>query len=489
VSAARIRVRSSDWFAGPWQLYEALGSPVPRVLLESARSGVPAGRYSILAEDPFLIFRYKGGLASLSGPRIGSRTLRTDDPLTLLQKLLRTYRSETSDGLPPFASGAIGYLSYECKDWLLPRCQTRLRSQLELPEAYFLFFDRSIVWDHQKNQMLFCQADLPDVPGPRPSLENWERECRAALSIRKARSSVSMPAEEPCVMDINCSMRQDEYEEAVRRIQSEIRSGEIFQANLAHRFEFALPQGAREAYRRLREVNPSPFFGLLEAEDFEIVSGSPERLLRLEGRALETRPIAGTRRRGKDRRQDEDLSTELLLSEKERAEHVMLVDLERNDLGRVCAYGSVHVDEFLTLEDYSHVKHIVSNVRGTLQEGSDAIDALRAFFPGGTITGAPKIRCMQIIDEVETVPRGPYTGSLGYLSFAGGMDFNILIRSLVVKDGRATLHVGAGIVADSDPEKEYHETLYKAEAVLQAVFGAENVHAFFRDRGLAARVS
>ncbi len=342
----------------------------------------------------------------------------------------------------------------------------------------FLFFDHSVVWDHFERCLFFC--------GETP--EDLERECRHAVS-RAAERGLPFVSDEAPGMDIRSSMRKDEYEEAVRRVQKEISAGEIFQANLSHRFEFALPQGAREAYGRLREVNPSPFFGLFEGGDFEIVSGSPERLLRLCGRALDTRPIAGTRKRGKDWKQDEALGEELLLSEKERAEHIMLVDLERNDLGRVCEYGSVHVDELMVVEDYSHVKHIVSNVRGALRRDLDALDALAAFFPGGTITGAPKIRCTQIINQIETLPRGPYTGSLGYFSFTGEMDFNILIRSLVVKDRVATLHAGAGIVADSNPSKEYYETLHKAEAVLEAVFGAEKVGHFFRERGLAARVS
>jgi anthranilate/para-aminobenzoate synthase component I len=356
---------------------------------------------------------------------------------------------------------------------------------------FFLFFDRAIVWDHQQGRMVFCRTSIPGVPRRDGSLKTWEQACREALQSAGARQrrGSSALAEEDVPMEVHCSMRQDQYEEAVRKAQDCIREGEIFQANLAQRFEFALPMGVREAYRRLRQVNPSPFFGLLEAGDFAIVSGSPERLLRLDGRRLQTRPIAGTRRRGRDARQDRTLSAELLLSEKERAEHVMLVDLERNDLGRVCEFGSVHVDELMTLEDYSHVKHIVSNVRGTLREGLDACDALAACFPGGTVTGAPKIRCLQIIDELENTARGPYTGSLGYVSFTGDMDFNILIRSLVVKDGLASLHAGAGIVADSDPTREYHETLHKAEAVLEAVFGAEKVREFLRGRGVDARVS
>jgi len=474
----RLRAKRSDWFSGPWELYRALASP-PSVLLESARVTLSTGRYSILGHKPFLIFRYENGHLSLSGPNLKEKRFATNEPFNVLKSLVRLHAVGPTPGLPPFPAGAIGYLSYECKDQLLPRSGSRLRGEAVVPEMYFLFFDHSIVWDHQEHCLFFC--------GERP--EDLERECRDALLRAVSRPLPFLAQEEGEAPDIRCSMRQEEYEESVRRVQVEIAAGEIFQANLAHRFEFALPQGARAAYGRLREVNPSPFFGLLEGGDFDIVSGSPERLLRLDGRVLDTRPIAGTRKRGKDFKQDEALGAELLLSEKERAEHVMLVDLERNDLGRVCEYGSVHVDELMAVEDYSHVKHIVSNVRGALREDLDALDALAAFFPGGTITGAPKVRCAQIIDGIETVPRGPYTGSLGYLSFTGDMDFNILIRSLVVKDGVSTLHAGAGIVADSDPAKEYHETLYKAEAVLQAVFGAEKVGQFFRERGLAARVS
>lgn len=480
-----LRARQAEWFTDPWELYRALEGAGGRALLESARAGGATGRWSILAEKPFLTFQFRDGRVHLSGPVTGNKSFHTEDPLGVLQKLVRAYAVEPAGPMPAFGAGAIGYLSYECKDTLLPRTASRLREELPLPEMTFFFFDRSIVWDHIERRLWFCHAPIPGLGEPAP--ERWERDCRRFLERRLSRETlfIQEPVQKPA--DIRCSMSPEEYTQAVRAVQREIRSGEIFQANLAHRFDFELPQGAREAYARLRELNPSPFFGILEGDGFEIVSGSPERLLKLEGRSLQTRPIAGTRRRGADRREDERLAEELLLSEKERAEHVMLVDLERNDLGRVCEYGSVDVDEFLALEEYSHVRHIVSNVRGTLREGLDAFDALRAFFPGGTITGAPKIRSMQVIDSLETVGRGPYTGSLGYFSFAGGMDFNILIRSLIVKDGYATLHAGAGIVADSDPEKEYHETLHKAEAVLQAVFGPENVREFFR--GVAARVS
>jgi anthranilate/para-aminobenzoate synthase component I len=480
--------RKTDWFAGPWELYRSLPPAQPAVLLESARLTPRTGRYSILGADPFLIFRYAHGCVSLSGPAAAPKAFATQDPWGVFRKLFRSFRNEASPDAP-FAGGAIGYLGYEFKDHLGPRVSSRHRGELELPEMYFLFFDRAVVWDHREKTVLFCRTHVPGVAQSGPSAETWESACRGALTERRSRVSEVAAKRADGPMEIRFSMSAEEYEEAVRRAQAHIREGEIFQANLSHRLSFELPCTAREAYARLRDVNPSPFFGLLEAEDFQILSGSPERLLCLSGRSLETRPIAGTRKRGADAKKDEALSVELLLSEKERAEHVMLVDLERNDLGRVSEYGSVRVDELMALEHYSHVKHIVSNVRGVLREDLDALDALAAFFPGGTITGAPKIRCMQIIDEIETVPRGPYTGSLGYLSFAGDMDFNILIRSLAVKGGRAALNVGAGIVADSDPSKEYHETLYKAEAVLEAVFGKENVLAFFRERGLAARLS
>jgi para-aminobenzoate synthetase component 1 len=403
----------------------------------------------------------------------------------LLKKIFRKYRVSPDPSLPPFSTGAIGYFAYECKDYLEERLRSRFRAELSVPEIYFLFFDASIVWDHAKHRIHWCQWKDRGWAGCSPGPKEWRKKFLGRKKVLKipAKRKVSPR------MELGFSMDEKAFSAAVNQAKTYIRQGEIFQANLSHRISFKSPEGARPLYARLREVNPSSFFGILEGEDFEIISGSPERLLRLEGRSLETRPIAGTRARGNDPVQDEALSLDLFLSEKERAEHVMLVDLERNDLGRVCDYGSVQVDEFMTLENYSHVKHIVSNVRGTLREGFDAFDAFKAFFPGGTITGAPKIRCMQIIDELETVPRGPYTGSLGYLSFSGDMDFNILIRSLVLRDGMAWLNVGSGIVADSDPKKEYHETLHKAKAVLQAVFGEKNVREFYERRGITALIS
>ena len=290
-------------------------------------------------------------------------------------------------------------------------------------------------------------------------------------------------------LKIEQSMDRQDFTRAVRSIQRRIRQGDIFQANLTHRLRFRLDAKLLpRVYDAMRRVNPSPFFGYLDAGDFQILSGSPERLVKLSARDLSTRPIAGTRRRGRTRKEDQKLASELLLSDKERAEHIMLVDLERNDLGRVSEYGSVAVDELMQIEDYSHVKHIVSNVRGRLRSGLDGFDAIKAFFPGGTITGAPKISSVRILRDTETVPRGPYTGSLGYFGSTGDMDFNILIRSLFVKDGWAMLHVGAGIVADSDPDKEYDETLHKAKGVLRALIGPRELERFMAERGVTAGV-
>ena len=477
--------KTLPWLGEPFEFYLRFKGASPSVLLESARSGSPAGRYSIAAKDPFLVLEYRDGRTALrSGPAGKSVRTTAEDPFRVLKKLMRQYAFDAPTGCPPFMTGAVGFAGYECQTLVEPHAGLKADKARVLPDLYFMFFDRGIVWDHQKREILI------GVRGSAAELEHFEKKVRINFARRPKGAAKRKDRQARAgVMALQSSFGERDFMDAVGRAQRYIREGEIFQANLSQRFSFLLKQKPEAVYSALRRINPSPFFGVLDALKFQIVSGSPERLLKLENGMLETRPIAGTRWRGHNKREDERLSMDLLLSEKERAEHVMLVDLERNDLGRVSEYGSVTVDELMTLENYSHVKHIVSNVRGVLRQGLDAVDAFRAFFPGGTITGAPKIRCMQIIEELEPVARGPYTGSLGYFSFSGNMDFNILIRSLVVQKQRATLHVGAGIVADSDPRSEYHETLYKAEAVLSAVFGAGRAKAFLRKRGALARLS
>ncbi len=268
---------------------------------------------------------------------------------------------------------------------------------------------------------------------------------------------------------LSYSMSKTQYMRAVRKVKQYIAAGDIYQANIAQQLSAPFNGDAFSFYRSLIDINPSPFSAFIDAKHFQIASCSPERLLKVHGRTAETRPIAGTRPRSAKKKEDEALAKELLLNKKEKAEHLMLVDLERNDLGRVCEYKSVHVNEFMVREDYSHVFHIVSNVRGTLQKNKDSFDAIQACFPGGTITGCPKIRSMEIICEVENLKRGIYTGSIGYINFNGDLDLNIAIRTAILKNKKIFFSAGAGIVADSDPEREYYETLYKAEALVRAL--------------------
>ncbi len=452
-----------DLSCTPSALYRALRGTGPGVLLESARVSPRLGRWSLVSARPRAVLRWQNGKTTFGPPGRPAKTLGAD-PFDALQKLLRERRTARTDGAPPFAGGAVGFVGYEAKAFIEPALTRYAREDLGLPWMYFLFLNEGVLFDHTSGETLLFAAD-----GGRTALGALEKKVHRAL-----RTTLSWNFEKKAAVRsprLECSVSRRKFIAMVMKAKEHIRRGDIYQANLSQRFTFPLTSSADAVYERLKALNPSSFFGFLDAGDFQILSGSPERLLKLEGRRLETRPIAGTRPRGRGADKDRAVSLELLLSEKERAEHVMLLDLERNDLGRVAEYGSVAVDELMALEDYSHVKHIVSNVRAVLRDGLDAVDAFKAFFPGGTITGAPKVRSMQVIDALEPVARGPYTGSMGYFSFTGDMDFNIIIRSLVLQNGRAHLQVGAGIVADSDPEREYDETLHKAEAVLAAVFG------------------
>ncbi len=440
----------------PFTLFQSWAPAGPGVLLESARVSPKTGRYSIVAREPFLIFEASGDRIALREGR-STRVLRAD-PFKVAAALLKKYATPARAGFPPFTGGAIGYVGYEAKSLIEPGL-FRKRPGAGLPDIYLLFFEDVIVLDHEARELTLFGKRLAQ-------LERILKEASRPGGIVETEEAPPRPATE---MKRVCSRKA--FIKSVKKAKDTIRRGEIFQANLSQRFSFNVHENASGIYPRLRRINPSPFFGILEAGSFQILSGSPERLVRLENGVIETRPIAGTRPRGRTAREDAANSLDLLLSEKERAEHIMLVDLERNDMGRVAEYGSVHADELMAVEEYSHVKHIVSNVRGRLRSGLGAVDVFKAFFPGGTITGTPKIRSMQIIDELEPVARGPYTGSLGYFSFSGNMDFNILIRSLVLKDGKAHLQAGAGIVADSDPQKEYDETLHKAEALREALLG------------------
>ncbi len=340
--------------------------------------------------------------------------------------------------------GLFGYASYEANRFL-EKVPTAEVNDIGMPEIHFFLPATLLFFDKLKREAWLVSQEPFKVPEDKPYEGSFTAEFRGF------------------------NMTKDYFYRAVEKIKEYIASGDSFQVNFSQRLDFSFKGSSVELYRRLREINPSPFSFYMDLGGFKGVSCSPERLLRVEGNLAQTRPIAGTRRRGKDYTENERLERELFLSEKERAEHVMLVDLERNDLGKVCKYGTVEVDELMVPERYSHVVHIVSNVKGILKEGISHIDALKALFPGGTITGAPKVRTMEIIAELEPTWRNLYTGSVGYLGFNGVSDFNIVIRTLLIKEETAYLQVGAGIVWDSEANKEYKETLHKARALLASL--------------------
>jgi para-aminobenzoate synthetase component 1 len=440
-----------------------------RFLLESTRQGGPLGRYSFAGGSPRFVFQTKGeGIAIQESPALLSGdgyTSRDRSPLFTLRRLLNEAFVPQDPSLPPFQGGAVGYFSYELvRQW--ERLPERALDDLNLPEAVLLFVELLIAFDHAEGDLwlIFNPGGARFRREERTAL--WDEGMERIDSLSRRIFSPVEPDEEPFTPALfRPFMAREEYIERVRRCQEYIAAGDIFQANLSHRF--SAPIGITSPltlYRRLSVVNPSPFSAYLDLGDFSLVGSSPERLIKRTGNHVETRPIAGTRPRGVLPDEDRRLAEELLSNEKERAEHIMLVDLERNDLGKISRFGSVKVDEWMGIERYSHVLHIVSNVSGELLPGKDAVDQLQAVFPGGTITGVPKIRCMEIINELEPVVRGPYTGAIGYLGAGGDLDLSIAIRTLVIKKETLYLQVGAGIVADSDPEREYEETLHKAAA-------------------------
>jgi aminodeoxychorismate synthase component I len=471
----------------PMSALEALRSGGHAVLLESARVNERTGRYSFVTADPYLIFRSKGENVELSLPatpagKYGRRASVNKKPLLKLRELLANYRTERIEGLPPFTGGAAGFFSYDFVRQFEAVSQHAKRD-LDIPEAYFVFVDLVVAFDHLLDRSWIIVnpgAREQEMGFRRPDPDQWERlydeaAVRLMATEEKLRARV-LPGPPASArtgggqVRLEPNMPREAFLSMVLRCKEYIAAGDIYQANLSQRFTAAIG-GADplHLYQVLREINPSPFAAFLDFEGLQLVSSSPERLVRLVKGVADTRPIAGTRRRGSDNAETRGLSAELLTNEKERAEHIMLLDLERSDLGRVCDFGTVVVDELMVVEDYSHVIHIVSNVRGRLSPGKDGCDLIRAVFPGGTITGVPKVRCMEIIDELEPVARGPYTGSIGYLANTGDLDLNIIIRTVVVKDQQAHVQVGAGIVADSSPQREYDETLEKAEALKRAI--------------------
>lgn len=448
-------------------------------LLESGKGAEDLARYSFLGFEPHCIFRSMGD--SVEVIRGEERVSYCGDPYEMLQRTCESYEGISYAGLPEFWGGAMGYFSYD-----VGRCFEKLPQltvdDLKVPEAYFMFFDKVICFDN------ICQTIkiiVTATPGAADESERAYREaCGEAAGIlhlirhERAGEEVVLANHNRALQnrfEPECNVTKAQFEEMVANCKEYIKAGDIFQANLSLRLAKTTTVAPFFLYKVLRLINPSPYMSFIDFGDMHIVSSSPELLVRLTGDFAETRPIAGTRRRGCDREEDLALAKELITNEKERAEHIMLVDLERNDLGRVCRFGTVEVNELMVIEEYSHVMHIVSNVRGRLAPGKTRFDLFKACFPGGTITGAPKIRSMEIIDELEPTRRGPYTGSVGFLGYAGEMEMNIVIRTILMKEGKGYVQVGAGIVADSIPEKEYYESMKKAEALLRALEVAEEL--------------
>jgi para-aminobenzoate synthetase component 1 len=444
-------------------------------LLESVKGPERIAGHSFIGIDPYVVFKVKNGLVEISVG--GRRAVSYRKPLQRLRDLLSCYRQVSNDDLPPFQGGAAGMISYDFVRYL-EKIPENAVDDLRIPDAHFFMIDRLIAFDHMKKKawIIVCPGVRETALGytvtERPGKEYIESAEEALREIHEevCRNKEKEYTPKGKAVLISFDTDKEKYMAMVRRAKEYIAAGDIFQANLSLRVTSEIGDiDPWNMYRVLREINPAPFASFIDFGDYQIVSSSPERLVRVRGRMIDTRPIAGTRPRGNDLDEDDLMRAELLLNEKERAEHIMLIDLERNDLGRVSDYGSVTVDELMITEDYSHVIHIVSNVKGLLAEGKDCFGVINAAFPGGTITGVPKVRCMEIIDELEPTRRGPYTGSLGYIGFNGNMDLNIVIRSFLVKEGRAYIQAGAGIVADSDPEREYYECMKKAEALLKTL--------------------
>ncbi|MBU8908453.1 anthranilate synthase component I [Desertibacillus haloalkaliphilus] len=454
VIAKNIPFTTEKWY----QSYKQLtASESHHILLESGRGG----KYSMVGLRPFAVLKGKDSTFSVT-TQDGTKE-QTGNPLELMKQWMKSYKTEKVPEYPDFQGGAIGYVSYD----LVRKIEDigiSAEDDLRTYDLYFLVFDDVFVFDHVNDTLWLMTHYLEGEKAEAlDRLERYEQQwCVDAAPVQWQQCSRSDASE------LETSFTETQFAEAVKRVKAYIASGDVFQVNLSVRQARPLQTEPLHIYEKLREINPSPYMGYFHTPDFQLVSGSPELLVKKDGNEVSTRPIAGTRSRGKDADEDERLAKTLIENEKERAEHVMLVDLERNDLGRVCKYGSVEVNELMVIEKYSHVMHIVSNVRGELAPENDAYDIIAATFPGGTITGAPKVRTMEIIEELEPVRRGVYTGSIGWIGFNGDMELNIAIRTMVAKDGKAYVQAGAGIVIDSDPEAEYKESLKKAKALWRA---------------------
>lgn len=461
----------------PVSAFTKIGMGRYAYLLESVEGGEKLGRYSFLSSSPALIFESKGRevILTLRAP-VMRQVIKTEDPLEELRKIMEKYKPVNVEGLPRFYGGAVGYIGYDMVRFIEDIPSTN-PDDLDLPDCKFIFTDNLLIFDHIAHTIKVVSCVHLDREG-RDLKTSYDEACSKIEDLiaelrkeQKKRPKVKQIRHFKIVTESNFTRRG--FEKIAKRAKEYIRAGDIIQTVLSQRLQTKVNAHPFNIYRALRVINPSPYMYYLSLGGMNLVGSSPEILVRQEGKRVEVRPIAGTRPRGKNEFEDKKLERELLKDPKERAEHLMLVDLGRNDLGRVCEYGSVEVPELMVIERYSHVMHIVSAVVGKLKGGMNSFDVLKACFPAGTVSGAPKVRAMEIIEELENLRRGPYAGAVGYFSFQGNMDMAITIRTILIKGREAFLQAGAGIVADSIPKNEYYETINKVKALFEAIEMAE----------------
>jgi len=444
----------------------------PSFLLESVEGGETWARYSFIGSRPSRIIRGKGNRVEILENGNPPQTIDTEDPVSLMQAEIAKYRPVEITGLPRFFGGLVGYIGYDMVG-CFETIDLKKKQGLDLPDFFLMLTDTLLIFDNLRQKIKVISNAHIDGKSPEEAYGEAVNKINGLIALLRA----PLMLEEKPVGDSNSEVSSNCTREAfmasVDAAKEYIRAGDIFQVVLSQRFSRVSSADPFNVYRALRVINPSPYMYYIDIGDARIVGSSPEILVRLEGRNIVLRPIAGTRRRGVSEEEDKALEEELRRDPKEIAEHIMLVDLGRNDVGRVAESGSVRVTEMMAVERYSHVMHLVSNVEGRLKDGLTAFDVLASCFPAGTVSGAPKVRAMEIIDELEPAERGPYAGSVGYFSYSGNMDTCITIRTLIIKDGTIYVQAGAGIVADSSPESEYTETVNKARGMLKAVDMAE----------------
>ncbi len=457
----------------PVSAFKKLGDSEYAFLLESVEGGETQGRYSFLGSNPLLTFRSKRHEVEIVHAGGRKESFRDAMPLDRLRDVMQQFKPVIDPTLPPFCGGAVGYISYDEVHNLEPVGSGK-PDDLGVPDICFIITDSIVIFDHLRHQMkILVNAHVHERMD---AGDAYDEAVRKISLIHQRLMKPYFPGEKTVttsLVEVKSNFSQDSFESAVERCKEYIAAGDVFQVVISQRFEVPISCEAFDIYRALRTVNPSPYMFYLKFADLRLAGSSPEILVRVNDGEVQVRPIAGTRKRGETREQDLQLEKDLLADPKERAEHIMLVDLGRNDCGRVCEYGSVQVDKLMTVERYSHVMHIVSNVKGKLAADLDSFDVFKAAFPAGTVSGAPKIRAMQIIEEIEPINRGTYAGSVGYFSFNGNLDSCITIRTVLVKNDVAYVQAGAGIVADSNPAEEYKETVNKASAMIRAIEIAE----------------